>query len=94
MRKHALYLKETEITIKALSNKRRLLIVRFLRGKRSAPVGEIATSIKLSFKATSKHLSILYSAGIVEKEQVSLQMLYRLSPEMSHVAKYISNSLE
>lgn len=57
-------------------------------------VGEIADEIKLSIKATSKHLSVLYGADIVDKEQRSLQMFYKLSTNPHHVIKYISNSLE
>jgi DNA-binding transcriptional ArsR family regulator len=87
-------MKETERVLKALANKRRLAIVRFLRKSKEATVGEIAEVIKLSFKATSKHLGVLASADIVDKEQRSLQMWYRLSPTMHALAKYISNSLE
>jgi DNA-binding transcriptional ArsR family regulator len=87
-------MKEIEKILKALANRRRLAIVRFLRKEKEATVGEIAEVIRLSFKATSKHLGVLASADIVDKEQRSLQMWYRLSPTMHTLAKYISNSLE
>lgn len=87
-------MKDLERILKALANKRRLAIVRFLRKEKEATVGDIAETIKLSFKATSKHLGILASADIVDKEQRSLQMWYRLSPAMHPLAKHISNSLE
>ena len=80
--------------MKALANKRRLAIVRFLKKEKRATVSDIARSIELSFKATSKHLSLLASAGILEKEQIGLQMWYRFSENMHHIAKHISNSLE
>ena len=87
-------MKETERILKALANKRRLAIVKFLKKKGEKMVGDIAEEINLSFKATSKHLGVLYAANIVEKEQRSLQMFYRLSSQIHHIAKYISNSLE
>lgn len=86
-------MKDTERILKALANRRRLAIVKYLKSGEKM-VGDIAEEIKLSFKATSKHLSILYAANIVEKEQRSLQMFYKLSSRPHHIAKYISNSLE
>lgn len=87
-------MKQVEKTLKALANRRRLAIVKYLKKVREATVGEIAEEIKLSFKATSKHLGVLAAADIVEKEQRSLQMWYYLAPRLHHIAKYISNSLE
>jgi DNA-binding transcriptional ArsR family regulator len=87
-------MKQIEKILKALANRRRLAIVKYLKRVREATVGEIAEEIKLSFKATSKHLGVLASADIVEKEQRSLQMWYCLAPRLNHLAKYISNSLE
>ena len=86
--------KDAERTLKALANKRRLEIVKFLRRTKEAVVGDIADQIKLSFKATSKHLGVLLSADIVEKEQRSLQAWYKLSPSQNTLSKHISNSLE
>lgn len=87
-------IKEFERILKALANKRRLAIISYLKKEKEATVGNIAEKIKLSFKATSKHLGLLAAANIVEKEQRSLQMWYCLSPQLHHLAKYISNSLE
>lgn len=87
-------MKNTERILKALANRRRLVIVRHLKKEKESRVGDIAGAIRLSFKATSKHLSILTAADIVDKEQRSLEVWYRLSTSMSHLAKYISNSLE
>ena len=87
-------MKELERVLKALANKRRLAIVKYLKKEKEAKVGEIAGAIRLSFKATSKHLGILSAADVVEKEQRSLEMWYKLSLGRHHVAKYISNSRE
>ena len=72
-------MKELEKQLKALANKRRLAILKLLKSKQRLAVGDIADAIKLSFKATSKHLVILYSVGLLEKDQVNLTVLYRLS---------------
>jgi DNA-binding transcriptional ArsR family regulator len=87
-------MKELERLLKVLANKRRLEIIKYLKNKKEATVTDIASGIKLSFKATSKHLGLLYGADLVEKEQRSLQMYYRLQSGLNPVAKYISNSLE
>ncbi|MBI4094857.1 MAG: winged helix-turn-helix transcriptional regulator [Candidatus Liptonbacteria bacterium] len=72
-------MKELERTLKMLANRRRLAILKYLKRTQEAPVAEIAHKINLSFKATSKHLTLLASADIVEKDQRSLQMFYRLA---------------
>lgn len=86
--------REMERVLKALANRRRLAIVKFLKREGEATVGDIAEAINLSFKATSKHLNILHAADLVEKEQRSLSMFYRLSSQFKSIIKQISNSLE
>jgi len=87
-------IRETEKILKVLANKRRLMIIQYLKKAKEAKVGNIADEIKISFKATSKHLGLLFNADIVEREQRGLQMWYKLFPDQSSIVKYISNSLE
>jgi DNA-binding transcriptional ArsR family regulator len=75
--------KELERVMKAFANKRRIAIVRFVRKSKEAPVGEIADEIRLSFRATSKHLANLLAADIVDKEQRGLQIFYKISKDIS-----------
>jgi DNA-binding transcriptional ArsR family regulator len=84
--------KELEKTLKALANKRRIAILKFIKKSGPSSVGDIASAIKLSFKATSKHLVILSNADILEKEQVSLIVLYSI-PKNAHpiLAKILSH---
>ena len=82
-------MKEIEKQIKALANARRLSIVKYLKKTKEASVGDIAEEIKLSFKATSKHLCILYAANILEKDQRSLVSYYRLAKLQRPVTKSI-----
>ncbi len=81
--------KEVERQLKALANKRRLLIVKFLSSQARASVGSIAEEIRLSFKSTSRHLSVLYSAGILDREQTSTTVLYRFAQPFSTITKTI-----
>ncbi|OGY99312.1 MAG: hypothetical protein A2945_05090 [Candidatus Liptonbacteria bacterium RIFCSPLOWO2_01_FULL_52_25] len=86
-------MKEVERILKALANRRRIAIVKYLKNKRDATVGDIAGEINLSFKATSKHLCILSTADILEKEQRSLQVYYRLAGSQKPVARAIIHLL-
>jgi len=90
--------KDFERIMKALANRRRLAILRLLKrgdGRKGgeASVGDIAEEIRLSFKATSKHLGILSAADIVDREQRSLQMFYRLSPDLPVPARAVISLL-
>lgn len=71
--------KNLERPLKALANRRRLAILKYLKKNKEASVVEIAGAIRLSFKATSKHLAVLAGADIVEREQRSLFMFYRIA---------------
>jgi DNA-binding transcriptional ArsR family regulator len=71
--------KELLRILKALSNERRLLIVGHLLKNKELSVGKISEIIHLSFKATSKHLIILYNAKLLNMRQVNLNKLYSVS---------------
>lgn len=86
-------MKELERCLKALANKRRLIIIKFLRDKREATVGEIAAAIKLSFKSTSRHLTVLKAADILEHEQHSTSYYYRLASAKHPVVTSILSML-
>ena len=83
-----------ERQLKAVANRRRLAILAFLKKNKFASVGEIADAIKLSFKATSKHLLILANMEILEKDQENLQMFYRVSKsQASSVVRHLISIL-
>ena len=82
-------IREVEKVLKALANRRRILIVKYLHHTKRAVVGAVAEDIKLSFKATSKHLLILSAADVVEKEQIGLTVEYRLTEPPSPIIKTI-----
>jgi len=82
-------MKETDLEriLKALANKRRLAILRVIKNQKEATVSDIAKKIKLSFKATSKHLVILFSANILEKDQRRLEVYYSLAENLPTVVR-------
>ena len=86
-------MEEKEKILKAIANKRRLAIVRYLKIRREATVGDISEEIKLSFRSTSKHLAILLAADILARTQVSLEMHYRLSDSMNLFASSVMRLL-
>ncbi len=79
--------KSLEKTLKVLANRRRLKILQLLRNKEEFSVGSIAESINLSYKSTSRHLAILYSAEFVDREQRSSEVYYRLSLRQDSIEK-------
>ena len=81
--------KELERIFKAFANRRRLAIMRHIRERREATVGDIAEAIGLSFKATSKHLGVLTSAGVLDHEQQGLTMRYILAADMPSAARKV-----
>lgn len=86
-------MKEQEKILKALANARRLQIVKYIKEKKQATVGMVAGHIKLSFKSTSKHLVILYNAGIFDKGQKSVLVYYFLSKSLPKIAYRVIDSL-
>ncbi len=81
--------REMERMLKALANKRRLAILKFLNRAGEATVGTIAEKIKLSFKATSRHLSVLASADTLAKEQRSVEVYYRIDERVHKIVRDI-----
>lgn len=82
-------IKELERGLKALANGRRIEVIQFLKIKKEAFVGDIAERIRLSLKSTSRHLSILFAAGIIEKTQRSTQVYYRIAHDIPEVARKV-----
>lgn len=81
--------KEIEKTLKSLANGRRLAILSILKKEQELTVGELAEKIKLSFKSTSRHLGVMLSSSILEKEQRSSNVYYKISPILNEPARRI-----
>ncbi|MBI5220931.1 MAG: winged helix-turn-helix transcriptional regulator [Candidatus Liptonbacteria bacterium] len=81
-------MRELEKCLKALANRRRLAILKYLQKKKEASVAAISEEIELSFRSTSKHLQILASLDILEREQRSLQMFYYLAAKQKPAVRH------
>lgn len=79
-----------EKILKALANKRRIEIIKFLNKKGVATVSSIAREIKLSFRSTSKHLAILAAADILEKNQQGLNVFCNINQSNKSIRKILS----
>ena len=86
-------MKETEKILKALANRRRLAIVKYISRVQATSVGDIAQEIKLSFKSTSRHLSVLRSADVLDREQINLTAIYTLTRPINAILKLILSIL-
>jgi DNA-binding transcriptional ArsR family regulator len=82
-------MKDLERQYKALANRRRLGIIKFLKTRRQASVGDIAKEIKLRIKSTSKHLRILSAVNFVESEQQSLHVFYFMPDDKPTILKQL-----
>ena len=80
-------MRDLEKVLKAVANRRRLAILKYLKTDGPVSVGDIAEKIDLSFKATSKHLGILSAVDIIEKNQKSTKIFYHLATTQKPVVK-------
>ena len=86
-------IKIKSLDLKYLANEHRLAIVMYLKIKKSASVGEIADNLKISFKATSKHLAILEKGGVLTCQSDNPFMIYSLSPNSSRFIRHLISLL-
>lgn len=82
-----------ERIFKALANRRRLAIVKLLKKQPRVAVGDIASHLKVSMPTTSKHLSILAAADIVDYERVSLVIYYSLVERPSAIMRDVLKNI-
>lgn len=80
--------RELERLLKAIANKKRIAIMRHLKGG-ATTVGEIAKAIKLSIKATSHHMQLLSGAGYVTSEQEGLYVRYVINPQTEQATRIL-----
>jgi len=81
-------IKELEQIHKAFANRRRLSVVHYVRDKKDANLANIAGHLKLSYKATAKHVGQLTLAGILDKETRSGVVFFSISKEMPALARH------
>ncbi len=82
-----------ERILKALANRRRLAILAYLDKHREATVTDLGAYVKLSIKATSKHLNLLYHAELLDRRQIGLSVYYSLAKPLHPLARVSLNHL-
>jgi predicted transcriptional regulator len=79
--------------LRCLASEHRLAIVTYLKIMKSASVGQIADNLRISFKATSKHLAILEKGGVLTRRSDNPFVIYFLSSDSSNLIKSIISLL-
>ncbi|MDP2631910.1 MAG: winged helix-turn-helix domain-containing protein [Candidatus Uhrbacteria bacterium] len=69
-------MEQLEKILKAFASQRRLSLLRILKMNPCIFVDDIAREIGLSYRSTSKHLRILYDAGIIDRWQNGFGVVY------------------
>lgn len=82
-------LRELEKIYRALGTRKRLEILKLLSDGSEKTVGDVASSIHLSFKSTSKHLVLLRQAGFLERRQAGYVGLYSLEEGLVDARKQL-----
>ena len=82
-----------ERRLKAVANRRRLEILKLLKKNRMLTISEIAHTLHITVKATSKHLRILRDAGIVVDRKRGSFVSCRLSLDQEEVIKTLLRGL-
>ena len=83
--------KELVKIFKAMGNDRRFAILKYLTQKKELSVGKISELINLSFKSVSRHLSVLYGAGLIECRQSNTNRFYFINPDLSRdITKFLN----
>ena len=82
-----------EMLFKALANRRRLKIIRYLKGYGEKSVTDVAGVIGISVRSTSKHLLVLSNAGLVSERKKGSYVLYRIRGRLEPLAAGIIDQL-
>jgi len=80
--------KELEKLHKALANRRRVALMRYLHTKKDADLATLSGHLKLGYKSTSKHLIQLAAAGMVDKDTRSGIVYFSLSKTIPTLAAH------
>ena len=78
-----------EVLFKALANRRRLSILRYLKKDGEKSVSDIAEVIGVSIKSTSKHLLILLNANLVSEKKKGFYVLYKIKDDLRQLPLFI-----
>jgi len=86
-------LRHLEAALKALANRRRLLMLATVRRQREMHVSGLAEQLRLPVKTVSRNLRLLERAGLMHSDQRQGFVFYRLSPHAPAFAKIMLEAL-
>jgi len=78
-----------ERRLKALANARRLHVLSYLNKHGWTSVSDLADSVPIKIKAMSRHLQILESNGMVDRQRKGKVVLYRVSLPQTKLVKQV-----
>ena len=87
-------MKRWSIIFKVLGNINRLKIIKLLSGGSRLSVSEIASQLKISHKATSKHLITLHHLDVLHSVGSEGHVFYFLNSDMPHDFEKTTNLLK
>ncbi|MFH1509111.1 MAG: metalloregulator ArsR/SmtB family transcription factor [bacterium] len=79
--------------LKALGNKKRLQIVKFLKSENEANISKICQEIRISYKATANHLAKMKALDIIGARRSGYNVYYFLIKPSKSIAKEIISYL-
>lgn len=87
-------LRGVEAVLKALGNRRRLVMLTILRRRREMHVGALAEATRLPMKTVSRNLRLLERAGLVLSDPQGAFVCYRMNPRLPQVARLAIDAAE
>ncbi len=79
--KNSTRLRHLEGVLKALANRRRLLMLATVRRQRELHVSALAEQLRLPMKTVSRNLRLLERAGLMQSDQRRGYVFYRLDTD-------------
>ena len=80
------------LIFKALSSPKRIYIIEMLSKKEHCG-GDFEKLLKVKQSAISRHLAILYRAGLVQKKKVGSNIYYKVSSKKVHRLLQVANEI-
>jgi len=76
-------IKELSRVHRAMSNEKRLMIIKSLSSGKEGTTDSLARKLKMPYQTVVRHIKILQSVGLVESRRDGLNRLYSLSSQSS-----------
>jgi len=88
-------IKELSRVHRAMSNVKRLMIIKSLSSGKEETTDSLAHKLKMPYQTVARHIKILESVGLVESRRDGLNQFYSLSSQKSgHLWSILKTSLQ